>query len=343
MRASVLGRIVACAVIASAVDQAQAQFDHRENVNLLNCYNASVSANVSVGGKAPADFVMTGDGSWQNSWSGLGVSDPDSYFTLDFGGPRNVKRVRLAQYNGYHVTNFEVRTSSNGVDFSAPVANSYTDSSGNGDLVLNAAVETRYLRITGVGYVQVAQPRRWLLNNMRAFGDTGVLAPAGKDIDLVSSTGLADGDANPGTPTVEMTLNPVDGIARESATLAQWVDDANSPIIRQVIYSLGTGEGFTLSFDRVFMFTRFGFYTPSQNDPNADYKVEVSMDNATWGTPVLTQTSMPAGVKILALTPKQGRYVRFTFTDIVANTTYINDIMVFGYPPPPPGVLVLLH
>lgn len=343
MKASVWGSFLVGVLLVSEGAQAQDLFDHRENVNLLNSWNVTVTANQSVGGKPPADFVMTGDGAWQNSWAGLNPGDSNTFFTLDFGGPRNVKCVRLAQYNGYHVTNFDVRTSDDGVGFSAPVSNSYADTNGNGDLVLDAAVETRYLRITGIGYVQEAQPRRWLINNMRVFGDTGTLTPGGKDVDLVSRTGLADGDANPGTPTVRMTLNPVDGISIESATVTQWVDDANSPIIRQVIYSFASGEGLTLSFDRLFMFTRFGFYTPAQNDPNANYTVDVSMDNTNWGVPVLTQTNMPAGVKILNLTPKSGKYVRFTFTSIAANTTYINDVMVFGYPPPPKGTVILIR
>jgi hypothetical protein len=178
---------------------------------------------------------------------------------------------------------------------------------------------------------------------MRAFGDTGDLEPPRHDIDLVSSTGLEDGDGYLGTPTVAMALiGAVSGAGSDGVALDKWVDDAYTPLGRKVLYNFDNGEGFPLSFDRMFLFTKFAFYTdPGHNDPNADYQVEVSMDNATWGTPVLTQTAMPGGLMKMEMTPKQGKYVRFTFTSISAQT-YINDVLVFGRIPPHAGTVILI-
>jgi len=313
----------ALAALALAAGAARgAVFDYRENVNVLSSHTSAVTARQGAGASnliAHTDSLFDG--------GSITPGGPDNYLTIDFGTVRNVQRIRMMNWHGYQLTGAAVQTSTDGVSFGAPLSLSYSYSNPMGEIVLDVPVDTQYVRITGTGYNDAN--RRWIVKAMRVLGGAGTLDLLAPDVDLVSSTGLADGDANGATPTVTMTLNGT--VNREGATLAEWVDDAYDPLKRQVIYNIDSGEGFTLAFDRVFEFTKLGFVS-TNNDVNASWQVEVSLDGLDWGTPVYSQVGNPNGLKFVDLIPKEGQYVRLTYTQTqgTPHYNYINDVMVFG-------------
>ena len=322
-------------LLAFALSTEAAVFTNRANVNVLASYNANVTASRSAGPTIPASDIRASTDSTSGWNSGnLAGPDPDTYLTFDLGSPRNVRTIRLRQWDAYHITNAEVRASDDGALFSAPLPLTHTYAGGTGQIVLNEATNTRYVRLTGTGYADAN--RRWIVFNARIFGDPGEFTPPDNDVDLVSRTGVAGGVA----------LTRTAGVSITDTTDAEFIDDALSPLKRPVIYDIDQGEGFTVSFTNRFEFMKFGFYTPDPTyaDPNADFIVEVSLDNVNWEAPVLSLTSCPAGFKMYDLTPKVGRHVRFTYTNTATSgfMNYISDVLVFGRVAPSRGTVILI-
>lgn len=320
-----------CAQAAYAV-----LFAQREDLNLLNCYNATVSASHTGGvGWGPNNLRGNGDSGWWETGSiGAGVN---AYLTFDFGAVRNLQTIRMSQYNGYQISAAQIQTSADGITYGAALSHSFADTAGKTTMVLDSAVDTRYVRITGTGYADAGH--RWIVHNARAFGSAGSLDAV--DLDLISGSALADGDGNVGTPPVALSF--VGSVSITDTTIAEYVDDAVAPIKRQVLYNIGNGEGAQLSFDQPFAFSGFGYFAAYANAAT-QWQLQISGDGSTWGAPVLTG-SLSNTLNLFSFAPTPGQYVRFTFTANAPGSglnDYISDLMLFGSVVPEPATAGLL-
>jgi hypothetical protein len=311
-------------------------FDNRANVNVLNASNAVVTCGQQTGMGVSNLRASYFDGFWDGA---AGPAGGTNWVQVDFREPRNIKTIRMSQYSDSQMTTGTVSTSSDGASW----VNQSVQWSVSGlqtDLRLDAAVDARYLRITATDIADGNGLNRWILYSLRVFGDTGTLVDTNAVVDLVSRTGWSGG--------VTLTRNGTVSIT--DATDAEYVDDALSPIKRQVLYSVGSGDGFTLQFDREFVFNKLGlFFVNGYLDASMQYTVETSTNGVSY-TNVLTQSGgLATYLNHLGLTPSQGRYLRFTCTSSSSGDNRISDIQVFGtsvpFPPPPPprGILMLMR
>jgi hypothetical protein len=307
-------------------------FDNRQNVNILNADNASLSALQQT--LVSGTDVNNLRGSWlETFWDG-GANPPGgtNAITINFAETRNLKTIRLVHFSGSEVTSAIVETSNDGVNWTTQ-SSSLSQSGAHVNLTLDSAIDAQYLRVNATEINDVNGVNRWVVKALRVFGDTGTLLDSSNHIDLVSGTGLKGG--------VTLTLNG--SVSITDTTTSEFVNDAQNPIKRQVLFNLGTGDGFTLAFDDVYVFTKLGInHAPvfSGNDLNASFKVETSLDGVSF-TEVLNQTGFPLHLNYFDLVPNDGKFLRFTFTNVSVSDERISDIQAFGFLPEPSAAMLV--
>lgn len=310
-------------------------FTDRTKVNIMNSDTVAISAEQGV----VAGFLV---GSSDSAWDG--ASNPpggDNTLTVNFNATRDIKTIKFSQigFGGiYNISDALVETSNNGVLWTTQTHSASRVGTVD-SLTLNSAVDAQYLRVTGTVYDQA--DHRWIADRMQVFGDSGTLATT-PNLDIVSSTAFPGG--------VSLTINAPSTINVTDTTLAEFVDDAQSPIKRKVLYSIGTGDSFTLAFGTDYRMQRFGFEIGQSSGGfpgTTDFTVETSMDGSSYGT-VLNQTatySDTSGVYWFNLTSSDAKYLRFTVTDLGVGAgadLRIGDVFVLGVPTPEPASLALL-
>ncbi len=314
-----IGRVagwLVCLCVALAVQAQDVVFDNRDNVNVLNASNPTLTAGQGGSTVAKLRFACS-DTFWE------GFSNPPgstNWIAIDFQTTRNIKHVRIHHYNTSAATAGAIATSSDGTTWTSQ-ANTWTMTGSQADIVLSSAVDARYLKIVAVDIQDGNGSNRWLIYALRVFGDTGTLTDPDGVVDLISSTGWSGG--------VTMTLN---GISITDTTSAQFVNDALNPLKRQVLYSVSTGDTITYQFDRDFLLHGLGM-APLANNASSSFDLHVST-NGTDYVLAASHTGVTAFGTYLTFTPKRARYARITFGtwDGSANG-YINDIQLFGLTP----------
>lgn len=307
-------------------------FDSRDKVNLLNANNVQITAIqtsfVNTGSPTANDLVGTFEHNYQ--WDG-GINPPNgtNAITINFNATRNIRRVEmLSTTPGYLISNAVVETSMDGITWT-PQSHTLNRPDGSlATITLDAAIDARYLRIAGTTYDQAQ--KRWLLNSLRVFGDPGQLS-AGTSLDVVSRSAFTGG----------VTLQ-LDGTTfTTTVNTNQFVDDAYGPLTRQVMYSMGAGDGFTLRFDRDITFRQFGFMAVGATyiDTNATWAVDVSTNGVDWIN-VLTRAGLKTKLNLYNLPVEEtGDHLRFRFLSTSMTDNRFSDIFAFAAPEPSVAML----
>ncbi len=319
-------------------------FTHRENVNVLNSYAASLTALQQA--VVPGLDVNNLRSSWLEGTFWDGGANPaggTNSITINFNATRNIKSLNVDHFAGSEATAYTVETSPDGIAWTTQSA-TYTPSGDQGQLVLASAVNAQYLRLTATAINDSNGTDRWILNALRVFGDTGSFEDTSRTIDRVSSTG------GPGGGSVTLSLD-VGSVSITDATTAEYVNDALYPIKRQVLYSMGTGDGFTLYFDGdPIRFERVGLYFAPGGIGGTTFNAADTFTigistNGTSFTTVHTQAGgLVEGMNYFSLaTTNTGQYLRFTWASAAGADNRIGDIQVFGMQAiPEPSTMLLL-
>lgn len=312
-------------------------FDHRENVNILNSYTVSISSNFpSVGSPALPPSVLRANSGDNDPWQvDFAAAPPNPYLSFDFSSVRNVSKMNYMAYSSaaLAIGGADIQVSGDGITWGPVLPSTWTHlgapTSQFDRIDLSTPVDTRYLRmtITSLGPNHRTGDKIATVAGLKMYGAAGTLTAS--DIDLVSSTGLANGDANLATPPVQMTMN---GGALNVTGTADFINDAI--LERTMIYNMAAGSGFTLTFDQAFTFTKFAYRVETTS---GHYKVEVG-DGTTWNE----AANWTGGneLQFINLASFSGTQLRFTNIDGTGDT--IREVMAFGTVVPEPASLALL-
>jgi len=311
-------------------------FANRDLVNLLNSPNVSLSAAQQA--IFPGIDVSNLRGNWIDGFwdGGSNPAGGTNYITANFGQTRNIKTIRVNSFPGSALDAATVQTSADGINWTPQSFSLTSPNSTQRNLVLDSAANAQYLRVTATDIQDVNGANRWVVNSFRVFGDTGTMIDPGNSLDLINSGGGVGGN-------VTLSLNGSVGITDTSTS--EYVNDALNPIKRQVLFSMGTGDGFTVGFTNFVLFNRIGLFQVNAEgsaspDVNASWKVEVSPDGSSWNT-ALSQSTFPLNMNYYNLATNEGKFVRFTLTSTSSSDIRISDIQLFGEIPEPSVVLLL--
>lgn len=222
-------------------------FDQRENLNLLNSPDVTITSAVST--YDPAQWLRGHIGPIHDvSSSGIGwftghdviSSPPEEVLTIDLGAVRNIKTIRSD--GAWNIRTAILETSADGVTWSGALSHgvtNFTGGSGNETKwVLDSAADAKWLRITGQTYDR-ALPAELGISSLRVYGDVGTVL-ADKGLDLVSSTGWTAGNA---TYSTTGTYTSIGGVA-------DLTDDNHANLQgRQLTYYLNQGKTAQVVFD----------------------------------------------------------------------------------------------
>src|SRR5688572_9214029 len=251
-------------------------YDQRQNLNVLNSPEVTITANFYQADNNDAGGALRGGFGFETSNSGVGwfsgaiPSGQNEVFTINLGRPRNVETFHL---NGpRNILSAIIETSPNGTSW-APMTHGTTVSGNDTTFVLNQPVTTKWLRLTGQGY---AEPSPTVgIYTMRVYGAAGTLR-ADPGTDLVSSSGWTAGG---------VTISTIGGNLSPATALADIANDRPAAISRQLIYDLGSGDSVTATFAQVVESVgRVGFVigkTGSPFDTNMHFRMLGSTDGAT--------------------------------------------------------------
>lgn len=338
IRSATSAGIVAAALFASLVTAPAMAgfitFDHRENLNLLNSPDVTITTNF-----ATSDSTILLYGEAQNtSASGLGwfsgyfSSALQLSWTIDLGQVRNLETLRLYGRSDSNITAATLETSSDGVNWSGGLSHSTTVTGGATDFVLDTPVDARWLRVTGDTYsYDTLGTRRVGLHNMRLFGSAGTIM-ADPSLDLVASSAWTGGAAT-------ITQNGA-GITPPTALADMANDNPASLDSRQLIFNLKDGDSVTVTFGQtVDDIGRVGFTWAKGNDnTTTHFKLLGSTDGINFSTELLDQTGgLVAGPNFFDLsTPFTGKAVRLSIvsTNPVGDYNWLADMFVFQVPEP---------
>lgn len=305
-----------CALAVQSTQGQDVVFDNRANVNVLNASNAVLAAGQGGATVGKLRFSVT-DGYWDGQANPPGGTN---WISIDFRTARNIKTIRIYQYNLSAATNGVIATSPDGSSWTTRSA-TWTMTGTQADIVLDTAIDSRYLRVTATDIQDGNGADRWIIYAMRVFGDTGTLTDPDGVIDLISSTGWSGG--------VTMTTA---GISITDTTLAEYVNDALTPLKRQVLYSVSTGDTITLQFDRAFVFQGMGL-APMGNNATGAFDIHMST-NGTDYTLITSHTGVTAMATFFGFIPTRAQYVRLTFLSWDGTSAgYIGDIHLYGLAP----------
>ena len=326
------GALLATGLFVTTTPVNATVFDNRQNVNVLNSDTAVITAFQTTGGVPASNLNWTRDiGGAASYWEGgvgNGANPGNNYLQADFGVSRNIKTIRAwITFAGFGLDVGSVETSPDGITWT-PQSGVFTPGANQDTFVLNTAVDARYLRYVGSDPADNAT-KRWAVNQLQVLGDTGTL-PSGMHLDLVSGSAFSGG--------LTLTRN---GSVSSVTTDAEFINDAQNPMIRKVMYSMGTGDGFTLAWGDVTRFGKFGFVTdPFFEDAGADFILEASLNGTTWNT-VYTGTSQLGGVNTLDLGAVDAQFLRFTYTSTSIADNHISDVFAFEAVPEPSTFMLL--
>ena len=307
-----VGAALVLAVLGWAAPAVHAQvmvFDHPENINVLSATNVVITRGA---GYDPSILRAETDSYWDGNDNPPGNTN---WLSIDFRTSRNIKTIRMAQYNGYRATNMLVSTSTDGVTWT-PQSFAWTQSAEVTKMVLNSALDARYLRLDADKIE--SGTRRWIVRSLRVFGDTGVpVANPDGLIDFISSSAWNGG--------VTLTLT---GVVSSVGTLAAYVDQAVDPLVRQVLWMITTNEGFQVQFDRDFLMSAFNFTFP-QGDTASAFKLESSTNGTLFST-IMVHTNISGGLNYYNVPITRTRYLRFTITKTSVDDNRVACLQAFG-------------
>jgi len=329
---------VAALALSSSVGLAAPIFSTRENVNVLNSDLASVTATVDAAA-ASQKVTAAEQTSGPSTWFGT----PSNSITANLGASRNVKTVRVSTgFGGYKAGSAVIETSSDGIGYTPQAHVLVNANATNQSFTLSTAVNAQYVRLTPTSF-QEAPDNRWAVNQFRIYGDSGATLAPGEHLDLLSSSAL------------DSTIVPslIGSVAYEDAPYnSLYVNDNPSLIIRKVMYSMDTGDGFKFDMGQSILFSKMGVtfhYDTSFLDVNAAIKVSVSTDDISYapvyknytgpdGLPVVFDT-IETGLNFLELTDTTGRYIKFEYI-LTTGGNRIADTMIFQAVPVPEPLAV---
>ena len=118
--------------------------------------------------------------------------------------------------------------------------------------------------------------QRWVLNNLRVYGDSGATLNSGNHLDIISSSAFAA----PGAVSITTSGSVSDGGG------GPFPDDNPSPnLYRKVFYNMGNGDSIRIAFDRDIDFDKFGFAQAGGfYDPSAAFHFQVWVAKTLPGT-----------------------------------------------------------
>ena len=312
----------ASSILAMSIPAHGVLFDNRQNVNIMNSYAVSLSAEQTVifPGIAPNNLraAYIDDAFWDGGSNPPGGTNA---LTINFGESRNLETIRTLNFSGFGLTSATVETSTDGVIY-APQAATFTNGVIQDNIGLNAPVNAQYLRLRGTGFDDGAQ--RWVVKALRVFGSAGTLSDGstiGK-IDLVSGTGFNE--------SLALTLNSA---SMTDTTTSEFINDALNPIKRQVIFSMGAGDGFTVQLNEAYTIDRIGFNAEAfHTDAGSTFRIETSLDGVNFVTAL--QTGVLVNMNYYSFLPKEAQYVRFSYVTAPGGDNRIGDFQVFQGPEP---------
>jgi len=317
-------------------------FDQRENLNILNSPDVTITASHFAAGNNGSGQELRGSAYDEISSSGVGwfsggIAVPNKeVFTVDLGAVRNVETFRL---NGpRNLTAVTIESSADGATWSGGLAHATTVSGINSTFVLDAPVDTQWLRVTGETYADDDGGTRSVgLNNFRIYGAQGTVQ-ADPGLDLVASTAWTGGNA---------TITQIGGdVIPDPAALTDIADDDHANLSsRQLIYSLGPGDSATVTFDvSVDDIGRVGFTRALAFDSGAHIQFLGSTDGVNFTTVLVDQTGgFVRGPNWYDLaTPFDGVAIRFSIVSASSADNRIVDLFVHQVPEPASAGLVAL-
>jgi len=338
---------------------------------LLGYYNASYRMFID----NYANDFNAGSGVFDSSFNGT------LYMDFDFGEVQNVKTFCFEYTHSLMATGFNVYKVSKdsggavvGYELLDSSCVAYTNKTASVTLTLDAVggVDTQYLRIVPAEFSTISgsdlvpnTDNRMILRGLSVLGAAGGSVLNEDKIDLISSTGLAGATA--GNPVVQLRVGRANGLPNDiniadgvggfggssgaalATGAAMFVDDANDPLRRMIMYSFNeTGKWVEVTFTNglVYEFTQFGIASGNMAAA-AEFQLDVlvGVDPLTgediWETvfdrffPFAysangSYTELPEGTV--------GTGIKLTLLNSGGGSNYISDLQLFGqvYVPPIP-------
>ncbi len=330
-------------LVAAPVMAAFITFDHRENLNLLNSPDVTITTNHSGDPgnvlRGSSEDVSTSGIGW---WTGYFSNSEQQVWVIDLGTVRNLETLRL--WGPSNITAATLETSADGSTWSGGLSHSATIVGNASDFVLDTPVDSRWLRITGNTYsYDTGGLRRVALYNMRLYGSAGTIQ-ADPGLDLVASTAWTGG---------AVTISQIGAAATagsgSTAPLVAMADDNHSDLNnRQLIYNLHDGDSATVTFGTtVDNIGRVGFtWTKDNDNTTTHFQILGSTDGINFGSVLLDQTGgLAIGPNFFNLaTPFTGQAIRLSIVtaNTVSDHNWISDLFVYQVPEPASLALLTL-
>ncbi len=305
-------------LICSASHAATVLFDNRQNVDLLNSDAVVLTSNTT----NPQSLI--GEVDIPSFWEGFGAS---ANIAMDLGESRNVKTIKMNAFftQPYGMSSATVETAPSGAGpwTVVPATVSTADSDRQTNIVLSNSADTRFLRLTRGTAAPGNTENRWVLNNLRVYGDTGATLNSGNHLDIISSSAFSA----PGAVSITTSGSVSDGGG------GPFPDDNPSLLYRKVFYTIGNGDSIRIAFDRDIDFDKFGFAQAGGfYDPSAAFHFQVwgaqDVGGTNFTTLLLDRTGPePAGPTFFDLPLFTGRALRF---DIINNAGGVNADLRIG-------------
>jgi hypothetical protein len=344
-------------VLVSPASADPITFDHRENLNLLNSPDVTITALYPTSNNSAGSELRGYAGETSSSgvgWFSVFNDTQKEMFTMDLGAVRNIETFRVTANSAgtlRRINTANVQTSSDGVNWSAPLTGSplvgalydHTAVGQESRFVLPSPVNTRYVRFTGESYTyDTGGSRQVAIQQLGVYG-SAVTVTADKGLDLISFDGWTAGAGGGAT------------ITSTGSTQATWLsgmasDNEADSDNRQLVYDMHVGDTVTAKFNStVTSIRRVGFGLHGASAKNMSYRFLGSTDgfaNPLNTTVLLTHNGVtdPAtwfGPQFFDLaSPFTGNAIRFEVTNTGSGSvSYMDDLFAFQVEVPEPASL----